>query len=151
MYVCVYALTLLLYFKDKSEEPAASPPGDAPPPIDVPAQNNFPPPSDAPLPNDVPPPKESPPQPTHDNTAESLPKGDDGRQYAAPMHQPQLIIRSREATKSSPSTATGPYQDLRVSRMDYVQVYNVTTTNKTGSNGDDAKPKEAPPYANLPK
>ena len=106
----------------------------------------------APPPNSRPPqppttPTENPPQLTSDNPtsfSRSSSKADD--HYARPV-QKQL----REAAKSSPAIG-GKYQDIRVSRLDYVQMYNVATNAKRTNTEteDDPDSNSKPKYVNLP-
>ena len=106
----------------------------------------------APPPNSSPPqppttPTKNPPQLTSDNPtsfSRSSPKADN--HYARPV-QRQL----REATKSSPAIG-GQYQDIRVSRLDYVQMYDVAINAKRTNmeTKDDPDSNLKSNYVNLP-
>ena len=61
------------------------------------------------------------------------------------------ILKSREATKSSPALTAGQYQDIRVSQLDYVPMYNFATNAKRTNTEakDDLESKMKPSYVNI--
>lgn len=130
---------------NSASRPPISPPNDderEPPP---------PPQSNNPHQTPSPPPTELHLQPASDDFSritDSTPEGQEGN-YAYPRKWPALKFGGMSDSGSRPPIS-GEYQDLRVSRLDYTELYDVADARKKlTEHKEDSIPKTKPNYVNV--
>ena len=85
----------------------------------------------------------------HERTSDTVSQDRDST-YVYPNHQPLQALKEDNHYSLPKSTADGQYQGIRVSRLDYTEIYTIANAKKTVSETkDNPVPKPKPSYVNL--